>query len=164
MSEHCFWILADGTIVKPDSRHILAVAAAPSAFGETRESVEQTFAGYGQHAQSNYEGRAREEVLLRVIRRNHARIRKNRQKWNQYWSIQLFELTRERQQAIAAWAQYISTRTEDRFADVVIYCFADKTKIRTSLDQLAQGHGVARETVVMGQNQLTGECECTETG
>ena len=53
MSDHCFWILTDGTIVKPDYRHILAVVSAPSAFGESLESLTETFEPYGQGIQSN---------------------------------------------------------------------------------------------------------------
>ena len=83
MSNYCFWILENGTIVKPDSRHILAVVSAPIVFGETEESIHKTFKKYGQGISSNFEGKAREEVLLRVIKRNHIRIRKNQQKRNQ---------------------------------------------------------------------------------
>jgi hypothetical protein len=137
MSAFCFWILENGTLVKPDARHILAVAAAPAAFGETRESLEQTFVKYGQAVESNFEGKARQEVLFRVIRRNHVRIRKNQQKREQHWSFQLEQLTRERQERISAWAAMITPFVDDRFADVRIYQFHDKSEMRTSLDQLA---------------------------
>ena len=40
-----------------DTFWILAVGSAPSAFGETERSFAETFAEYGQPANSNYEGR-----------------------------------------------------------------------------------------------------------
>ena len=155
MSEDCFWILTDGRIVVPDSKHILAVVSAPSAFGESVKSLIRTFQPYGQGIQSNYEGKAREETLSRVIRRNHIRIRKNKYKWNQHWSLQLFEMTPEREQAIAQWSKYVSGLTGDRYADVVIHQFHDGSKIRTSLDKLAEGYDGNGEPEVLSQAELT---------
>ena len=73
-----------------DTIWILAVGSAPSAFGETERSFAETFAEYGQPANSNHEGAARREVLTRVIKRNHIRICKNQHKRNQHWSMQLY--------------------------------------------------------------------------
>jgi hypothetical protein len=153
MSEYCFWILNDGTIVKPDSRHILAVASCPVAFGETDQSLQITFRKYGQSPKSNYEGSAREEVLMRVILRNHIRIRKNQHKRGQHWSFQLFKLTEERKQKIAEWASYITPQTDDKFGDVIIHQFCDNSKKRTSLDQLAGEHPSGDVEIVL-QDEL----------
>ena len=155
MSEFCFWILTDGTIVKPDSRHILAVACAPSAFGETVQSLQETFEPYGQGIHSNYEGKAREEVLLRVIHRNHVRIRKNQHKHNQHWSIQLYRFTDERKQAIFKWAKYVSGLSGDKYADAIIHQFHDGSKMKTSLDQLADGYNGDKEPEIVSQAELT---------
>ena len=69
--------LGNGTIVIPDSLHILAVVSSPALFGESEESIQMTFSKYGQNVNSNIESKAREEVLLRGINRNNIRIRKN---------------------------------------------------------------------------------------
>ncbi len=45
---NCYWILTNGTIVIPDSLHILAVVSAPALFGESEESIRKTFRKYGQ--------------------------------------------------------------------------------------------------------------------
>ncbi|MFC1830496.1 hypothetical protein ACFL0S_00550 [Thermodesulfobacteriota bacterium] len=155
MSDHCFWILTDGTIVIPDTLHIRAVVSAPSAFGESIESLKETFEPYGQGIQSNYEGKAREETLTRVIKRNHIRLRKNHNKRNQHWSVQLYKLTAEREQAIAQWAKYVSGLTDDKYADVIIHQFHDGSEIRTSLDQLVRGYDDAGEPEVLSQAELT---------
>ncbi len=155
MSEYCFWILKNGMIVKPDERHILAVAACPAAFGETDKSLQATFKKHGQSPCSNFEGAAREEVLQRVIERNHIRIRKNQQKRGQHWSFQLYELTAERQQKMAEWASYITPQADDRYGDVVIHQFHNGSKTRTSLDQLAAGYG-GGEIEIVTQDELVG--------
>ena len=154
MSDYCFWILTNGQIVKPDSRHILAVVCCPSAFGETRESIRQTFKEQGQSQNSNYEGVAREQVLTRVINLNNIRIRKNQHKRQQNWSLQLYELTDERKSAIATWAKYITNDTTDRYADVVIHQFKDESKIKTSLDKLAKEATADIQPVIVTQEEL----------
>jgi hypothetical protein len=154
MSKFCYWILTDGTIVQPEQRHILAVAQAPTAFGETIESMEKTFAPYGQDIHSNFEGKPREETLKRVICRNHIRIRKNRLKRGQHWSVQLYTLNNERKAAIAAWARHIIPATDDKYGDVIIHQFQDGSKIRTSLDQLADGFDNKGKPAIITQAEL----------
>jgi hypothetical protein len=154
MSDYCFWILPNGVIVKPESRHILAVVCCPGAFGETKESIRKTFKEQGQSQNSNYEGKAREQVLTRVINRNHVRIRKNQHKRQQNWSLQLYELTDERRAAIAVWAKHITAKTTDKFADVIIHQFKDESKIRTSLDKLAKEATADVKPVIVTQTEL----------
>ncbi len=154
MSKFCYWILTDGTIVKPDQRHILAVVHAPAAFGETIESMLKTFAPYGQEIHSNFEGKPREETLRRVIHRNHIRIRKNRLKRGQHWSIQLYKLSAERKASIEAWARHIMPAADDKYGDVIIHQFHDGSKTRTSLDQLADGYDGYEKPVIMIQAEL----------
>ena len=139
MPSYCFWILKNGNIIKPDSRHILAVVASPAVFGETEDSIRKTFNKYGQDIASNFEGKAREEVLLRVIRRNHIRIRKNQSKQNQHWSIQLYKLEPERIASIASWAKQIFADLTDPYSDVVIHQLYDDTKYKTSFNHLLEG-------------------------
>ena len=160
MSGYCFWILNDdeGTIVQPDSRHILAVASAPHAFGETEKSLTETFREYGQSHKSNFEGKAREEVLTRVIHRNHIRIRKNQHKREQYWSVQLFRMTDERKSRMAAWAKYILPSVEDKYGDVIVHQFFDHSKSRISLDELAGEYIGNKGSVIVSQNELSQEC------
>jgi len=156
MPEHCFWILTNGTIVKPDSRHILAVVCCPIAFGETKESIRETFKKQSQSPNSNFEGVAREEVLNRVINRNHIRIRKNMHKKGQHWSMQLYNLTLERRESISAWASYISADTEDKYADVIIHQFHNGSKVNTSLSKLADESAGDKKPVIVTQQELAG--------
>jgi len=157
MALHCFWILLDGTIVVPDSRHILAVVAAPIAFGETDESINKTFKEYNESPMTNHEGRARETILLRVINRNHIRIRKNKSRNNQTLSVQLFQLTEERKEVLSRWARYILPLIDDKFADVVIHQLKYKSRLVTSLNLLAKecSSGGDEVLTVLTQSQLS---------
>ena len=154
MTNHCFWILTNGALVTPDSLHIQAVVSAPHAFGETPASIEATFAEYGESPLSNVESKSRIEVLRRVIRRNHIRIRKNQTKKCQHWSVQLFALTEERRAAIAVWAHYVAAHTSDKQADVCLHQHIDDTRMIMGLDQLAATHTGTEPTVVLSQAEL----------
>lgn len=152
MKGHCFWILNDGTILE-QSRHILAVVAAPEKFGETEESIQQTFEKYGQNYMSNFEGRAREEIMSRVIKRNNIRIRKYIHKHCQHWIIQLYDLTDERKHQILKWAKYVSI-DGDPYADVIIHTLHDNSKIVTSLDNLAEEYCGSEKYENKSQSEL----------
>ncbi len=150
----CFWILEDGTIVIPDSLHILAIVSCPELFGESDRSIKNTFKRYHQQTSSNVESIAREEILLRVIKRNHIRIRKNILKRQQHWSLQLFELTPERKTSISAWAKYVCGLSGDKYADIIIHQLYDNSKMKTSLVLLAGGCTADIDPVIVTQVEL----------
>jgi hypothetical protein len=134
----CYWILNNGTVVEPSHNHILSVVENPILFGETPESIKATFEKHGESCNYNVESKAREEILTRVIiLRNHVRIRKNQSKKQQYWSLQLHDLTEERERSILAWARNVIRDADDKFGDVIINQLKDNSYIRTSLNLLA---------------------------
>ena len=157
MSLYCFWIILDGRIIVPDSKHIIAVVKFPEIFGETEESIEMTFREQGESSpKSNHEGKAREIILMRVINRNNVRIRKHQLKRNQHWSIQLYEITEERKRSISKWARYISSYGTDVYAAVILDTFKDGKQFYTSLDILAAEYvDDGEEIVIMTESQLS---------
>ncbi len=150
----CFWILTDRRIVIPDNLHILAVIDAPELFGETKQTIQQTFRKYRQDVKSNVESKAREEILLRVIKRNHIRIRKNNRKNCQHWSVQLFRLTDDRKKALSAWGKYVSGTTGDKYADVIIHQLHDNSKMKTSLKILVDEYRGDVDPVIVRKTEL----------
>ncbi len=156
MTVYCFWILTNGNIIIPDSRHILAVVAVPAAFGETDETIKRTFEEYGEERNSNHEGRAREAILFRIIHRNHIRIRKNQFRRNQYWAVQLYDLTKERKFSLTRWAKYVLPLTNDKYADVRIHQLKDDSITLKCLKLLAEEFlvDVGETTVVITQSEL----------
>lgn len=134
MMGHCYWILVDGKILE-QSRHIMAIKQNPTSFGETEESIKRTFAKHGEENNYNVESKARQEIMLRVIRRGHIRIRKNIHRHCQHWIIQIYELSDERRATISSWAKFVAT-DGDPYADVIVYQLHDNSKIQTSLNLL----------------------------
>jgi len=156
MSLYCFWILLDGRIIAPDSKHIIAVVNFPEIFGETEESIKMTFKEYCESPRSNHEGKARETILLSLINKNNVRIRKHQLKRNQHWSIQLYELTTERKISIGRWARYISSSDTDTYAAVILDQFKDGKQFYTSLDVLAGDCADdSEEIVIITESQLS---------
>lgn len=154
MPGYCFWILTNGNIIIPTSRHILAVVAAPAAFGETQESIRKTFEKYNESPMTNHEGKARETILVRVINRNHIRIRKNQFRNNQRWAVQLFDLTEERKISLSRWAKFIIPFVNDEYADVVIHQLKDNMRIIRTLNLLGEEYSNDGETVIIPQAKL----------
>lgn len=164
MSDNAYWLSPrglniddndEGKIIKPESRHILTVVNHPEDFGETDETLDATFAKYGEPKHSNIEGKAREEILLRVIGRGYIRIRTNGNRRSQHWSVQLNRLDKHSSDIIWMWAKKLSAEPgQDKFADVVIHELGRNDKMtRTSLDKIASGATIG-ETFVNGN---TGE-------
>lgn len=156
MSLYCFWILLDGTIVIPDSRHILAVVAAPSAFGLTEDFINRTFKDFGQSPLSNFEGQARELILSCVIISNIIRIRKLQHKKDQHWSCQLYQLTDERRTSLSRWARFVTHHFNDRFSDVRIHQLSDNSRIITSINLLGEEYSSDGDEAltILTQSQL----------
>lgn len=144
MPDNAFWLLPwvrSGVGIIVSTRHVLTIINNPEQFGETSISCKATFEKHGEQMQSNMEGLARNEIICRVLDRGFVRIRNNRKKHSQFWSIQAFRLTRSMNVVLWKWAIYVSKQAgRDRFCDVVINEIGrDNSKNSTSLDMMASG-------------------------
>lgn len=86
MDERAFWIDPNGVIMPVMRSHIAAVIADPVLFGVTREYIESVYREYGEAL--GWEGKAREEIIKRLIIEGWTRIRD----YGDYLSVQLFSL------------------------------------------------------------------------
>jgi len=148
MSENAYWLTPQGKLIKPKSRHIITVVKNPTQFGETKKSLQTTFDKYNEQMNSNIEGKAREEILLRVIKRGFARIRLGGTKRNQRWSIQLNRLTSKLEDALWQWANQIikDGSAPDKYADVIIHQIGKGDKMtRTDLNTIAEGGDIKEQ-------------------
>jgi hypothetical protein len=146
MSEFAYWINPKGQLQRPKTRHIASVIEEPEWFGETEESIKKTFDKYGEPVSTTVEGKAREDILLRVIKRGYARIRLNKTRRNQSYSVQIDRLTPKIEDTLFVWANIQSKDAMDKYADVNVYELgrgSGSGKLtRTSLDRIASGAGV----------------------
>lgn len=166
MSAFAYWITPKGQVVKPDSRHILTVVKHPAVFGETKKTIEATFEKYGQSMYSNIEGKAREEVMLRVIGRGFIRVRQGGSRSNQHWSIQLNRVTPKANDAIWSWANQIikDGTAKDKYADVVIHELGRGDKMtKSDLSSIASGKGIG-ENIEFKPVEILDESECENLG
>ena len=153
MSENAYWVdPVSGKIHKPKSRHIATVIKHPTKFGETDSTIERTFKKHNEPISTSAEGKAREEVMLRIIKRGYIRIRKGGTRRNQHWSIQIDRINRKVEDVLWMWANKVINdgTADDKYADVVIHEFGKRDKMtRTSLDVIASGASIseARELI-----------------
>lgn len=156
MSDFAYWLTPSGKIIKPELRHISTVIKYPKKFGETEETIAATYEKYQEQISSTVEGKAREEILLRIINRGFVRIRKGGTRRNEHWSIQVYKLNSKLQDAIWQWANRITNdgTADDKYADVVIHQFGRGDKMtRTSLNKIASGVGI-KESIVENRRVL----------
>lgn len=164
MSEYAYFINnKTGDISKPKTRHISAVIDNPEYFGLTKKEIKDIFAKYNEPISKSVEGKAREDILLKVISNGFSRVRLNTQRRNQSWSIQTNKITPQLNDALWIWANKISKdknsevmRKFGKYMDVNIYEL-DKgggsgKMTKTSLDTIASGAGIKEEVEIFGSD------------
>lgn len=68
-----YWISPKGNIMEVDSRHIHSIIAHPELFGMTRAQIMAAYRKRGEHL--GQEGNAREDIMVRLIRKGWIRVR-----------------------------------------------------------------------------------------
>jgi hypothetical protein len=115
-----FFLSHDGHIVHVPQNHISTVIADPQRFGLTREEIEALYKEYGERV--GVEGKARREILLRIISDGWIRIRRYP---NKYWSVTAQGLTVSTHEILRGWARKMLSGTNgflepDRYMPVKI--------------------------------------------
>jgi hypothetical protein len=156
MSSYAYWITPKGEILKPDIRHIGAIIRNPRKFGETDRTINATYEKHGEKISATIEGKAREEVMTRVIKRGFIRIRKGGSRSNQKWSIQLTKLNSRVNDYLWEWARkMIDSRVAiDTFADVHIHQLSNNKMTKTSLNKIADGGSITEDVRIYREDEL----------
>jgi len=148
MSAYAYWITPKGKIISPESRHIISVVKYPKKFGETDKTIDDTFNKYGEQKLSDIEGEAREEVMLRVIKRGYIRVRNNNTRNSQHWSIQLNILTNKVNDILWKWSNKIikDGTALGKYSTVIIHELGRNDKMtQTTLDKIASGKSIREQ-------------------
>jgi hypothetical protein len=95
-----FFLSQTGDLIHVPQNHISTVIAEPENFGLTREEIEASYKEYGERV--GVEGKARREILLRIIGEGWIRIRRYP---NKYWSVTAASLTPVVQDRLREWAE-----------------------------------------------------------
>ena len=97
-----FFISPKGEIIPVETSHIRTVIKNPGLFGLSRDYIESRYTKHGE--KTGTEGKAREEILRRVLKHGWIRMRRHP---NRYWSVQTGRVTDEKKRFIQRWAQEI---------------------------------------------------------
>lgn len=98
-----YWISPKGEIINVAQNHIATVIENPETFGLTFEGIKEVYDSYGEPI--GLEGKAREEIMLNLIREGWTRIRRYA---NKFWSINVPRLTKKVKDNIFDWANRIT--------------------------------------------------------
>ena len=140
LSNQGFFISPCGHFIPVKGSHIATVVERPAAFGLTREEIDTVFAVHGE---TRYiEGKARHELLSRILADGWIRLRRG----NNRWSVQSDRLDADTMALVQAWARQIlrgmgGSIERDRYIDVDLEGLSDSKRQRTSVGDLARGSG-----------------------
>ena len=129
-----YWSKPNGELTVIRFRHIGDVMARPEYYRETQEGIDTTLDKYPNEPRGgNAEGKARNEIMARVICRGYIRVREK----NHKWTIQLDSLTEERVGRLQNWANMVIQQDKSRqYDDVFIHEILDNTKTRMTLKEV----------------------------
>jgi hypothetical protein len=117
-TEQAFWISPQGRVqyITNGETHIGQVIAHPTYFGFTKEEIENIFKKHNEDLKT--EGKAREEIILDLIKKGWVRIRKYNRP--DIWSVNVPNLNNRIKDAIQGWASYMIKHGAGKYADVKI--------------------------------------------
>jgi len=140
MNSYAYWLLPkkiNGSyIIDVPLRHISDIIKHPKKFGETVKSIASEYKKYGEPI--GLEGKAREIILKRVLKRGFGRVRFEMR--SQKWSIQIWRLTSKYNDRLFEFAMTVSTlRNVSKESDVYIHTLGKNKMIKTTLKELMTG-------------------------
>lgn len=135
-----YWVSPKGEVLDLGSKtHIQVVIENPKKFGETAESIQRDYDARDE--KMNWEGEARNEIMIRIIKRGWARIRER----SNQWTVQVDKLTPKMNDVLWMWANTISKTVHDKYAPVLIYDLGSMKSKGKSIDfiDLSSGKSVS---------------------
>ena len=136
MRSPAFFISPKGQVVDCKINHITTIVANPKKFGLTKEYLQVVYDKHGE--KMTIEGKARHEIILRLIKQGWIRIRR----YKNFWSINVDKLTGKVKAELQMWAHdliqgKLGTKEQDVYMDVRI---DDGMRVSTSkIKVMAQG-------------------------
>ncbi len=85
-----YWITPDYKVIPVSTSHIEMIIDHPEIFHVPYEIISAVYARYGETVRT--EGRAREEIIIDVVKKGFVRVRRYVRRQNEYWSINVSHL------------------------------------------------------------------------
>jgi len=127
MHFEAYWLFPDGKIHPVTTTHIQAVINCPEEFGETSTTLKNLYDAYQENMP--HEGKARVEIMKRILQRGYVRIREKQN----YWVIELFQFSSKEEDLISQWVNYVRSNLTDRHAGLKINTLRDNGTIMVPL-------------------------------
>ena len=116
-----YWILPNSKIIFVDDRHIKTVTDNPEMFGYTKRKIAAIYKKYNERVGT--EKKAREEIVIDLVKKGCIRIRKYTYKYFPYWAVTIDKLSSKNRKTLSKWASKIlkdSSIEPDKYATVKI--------------------------------------------
>jgi hypothetical protein len=143
MVRNAYWLSPRGDIIEVSKLHIDSILEHPTKFGETKKSIDDAYNKYNEPR--GVEGKAREEIMLRVINRGFIRVRNPGTRSNQRWSVQLRRITPKVNDILFDWANKMiqSKHPMGKYAEVDIHQLSKGDKMtKTDINSIASGENI----------------------
>lgn len=134
-----YWISPSNQIIDVPTNHIDIVIKNPETFGLTLADIQSVYESHGEEIGT--EGKAREEIILDLVKKGWIRIRQYR---NQGWSVNVNRLTKKIKDNLFDWVTKVTGdgifgyRERDLYAPVnILTVFDDVMKKYTTKDILS---------------------------
>ena len=149
MENMAYWINPRGKVMEPAMYHIGSIISNPSKFGETKETIKDTFDKHNEPISKSSEGNARNEIMERVMKRGFIRIRKHNLRRMQKWIVELYDMSHRKAYHISDWARWMikNNQTDDLYADVKITDLKDLRGAQKDLSTLAKIYTESKDGV-----------------
>lgn len=132
-----YWISPKNEVINVPTVHIDTVITNPETFGLTKEGIQKIYDSYGEPLGS--EGKAREEIILDLVRKGWIRIRQYR---NQGWSVNVGKLSKKVKDNLFDWATKITSvglfgsKERDLYSPVNIFVVLDDIMKKVTMKEV----------------------------
>ena len=135
MKYDAYWVNPNGKIIGVDMRHIGYVRDNPQEFKLTHDYIKKVYDKYGERY--GIEGKAREEIMVQLMKDGWIRIRNNRN----VWTIQVYNLDKRAKDNIWEFAQnLVMNERVGKFSEVYIEAMHPYYSTNTNLASIIGGY------------------------
>lgn len=135
-----YWLSPKGEVVDVGGTHIDVIINNPEKFGLTSKYIKDLHDKYGEKL--SQEGKAREEIIIRVVKDGWIRVRRYR---NQGYSINVSRITKKVKDILFDWATKLTSsgilgsKEKDIYMPLNIISFLDNSSKTLTLKNVLSG-------------------------
>ena len=150
-----YWISPKGEVLPVGTNHIDIVIKNPEKFGYTMEKIQALYDKHGEDM--GREGKAREEIIIDLVRKGWIRIRRYR---NDGYSVNVGKMTKKVKDTMYDWANKLlnngiaGLKERDKYMPVKILGFLDHFSRNMTIQDVANDSLYEGEEVFDSSNSV----------